>query len=345
MMNRLCFISRNYRGVNSAGNKAKTDYERILRDMGATNLGLETTFSTSQIVSFVRNLMGIIRMTFKVQSGDIILLQYPVKKYFSLICRIAHKRGAKTVALIHDLGCMRRKKLTEQQEIHRLMHADAVIATNVVMMHWLEEKGYTKPLDYLGLHDYLSDSVSRIPKQHTLLKVVYAGTLAVRKNAFLMDMAAKVNNYELVIYGETKGMPQLRTCGHIQVNPFLSADTFIREVEGDFGLVWDGDSLNTCSGHFGEYLRWNTPHKVSFYIRAGLPVIVWRQSAVAPIVEQEGIGLCIDSMEELSHLLPSITSQQLSEMRQRVSIVSSRMAHGEYLREAVGRSLEKLKIR
>ena len=343
MMNRLCFISRNYRGINSAGNKAKTDYERILRDMGATNLGLETTFSTSQVVSFVRNLMGIIRMSYKVQSGDIILLQYPVKKYFSLICRIAHKRGAKTVALIHDLGCMRRKKLTEQQEIRRLMHTDAVIASNEVMMHWLKEKGYTKPLDYLGLHDYLSDSEPRTPKQHTPLKVVYAGTLAVRKNAFLMDMAAQVSNYELVIYGKHKGLPRLKGDGHIKVNPFLSADKFIREVEGDFGLVWDGDSLETCSGHFGEYLRWNTPHKVSFYIRAGLPMIVWRQSAVAPIVEQEGIGLCIDSIEELNNLLPSITPQQLSEMRQRVSIVCSRMAHGEYLREAVGRILPEMR--
>jgi glycosyltransferase involved in cell wall biosynthesis len=343
MMNRLCFISRNYRGTSSAGNKAKTDYEQILRDMGATNLGLETTFSTSQVVSFVRNLMGIIHMSSKVQKGDIIVLQYPVKKYFSLICRIAHRRGAKTIALIHDLGCMRRKKLTEQEEISRLMHADGVIATNAVMMQWLKEKGYTKTLDYLGLHDYLSDSVSRPPVQHSPLKVVYAGTLALRKNAFLMDMAKQVGNYELVIYGKHKGLPRLQTRGHIKVNPFLSADTFIREVEGDFGLVWDGDSLDTCSGHFGEYLRWNTPHKVSFYIRAGLPMIVWRQSAVAPIVQQEGIGFCIDSIEELNTLLPSITPQQLSEMRQRVAIVSSRMAQGCYLKEAVGRILQTMR--
>ena len=340
MMNRLCFISRNYRGTSSAGNKAKTDYERILRDMGATNLGLETTFSTSQVVSFVRNFLGIVHMTSKVQKGDIILLQYPVKKYFSMICRIAHHRGAKTIALIHDLGCMRRKKLTEQEEINRLMHADGVIATNAAMMQWLEEKGYTKTLDFLGLHDYLSNSVPQSTASHSPLKVVYAGTLAKRKNAFLLEMAKQVGNYELVIYGKHKGLPNLQSRCHVKVNPFLSADTFIREVEGDFGLVWDGDSLQTCSGHFGEYLRWNTPHKVSFYIRAGLPIIVWRQSAIAPIVQQEGIGLCIDSIEELNDLLPSITPEQLSEMRQRVTMVSSRMAHGCYLKEAVGRILQ-----
>lgn len=72
-------------------------------------------------------------------------------------------------------------------------------------------------------------------------------------------------------------------------------------------------------------------------------MIVWRQSAVASIVQQEGIGFCIDSIEELNTLLPSITPQQLSEMRQRVAIVSSRMAQGCYLKEAVGRILQTMR--
>ena len=29
-------------------------------------------------------------------------------------------------------------------------------------------------------------------------------------------------------------------------------------LEGGFGLVWDGDSAETCSGVFGEYLRFTT---------------------------------------------------------------------------------------
>ena len=37
---RLCYISRNYYNLTSAGNKAKTDNEDTLMEMGAVNLGL-----------------------------------------------------------------------------------------------------------------------------------------------------------------------------------------------------------------------------------------------------------------------------------------------------------------
>ena len=43
-MNRICFITRNYKDTNSAGNKAKTDMENILISLGATNLGMLRTF-------------------------------------------------------------------------------------------------------------------------------------------------------------------------------------------------------------------------------------------------------------------------------------------------------------
>ena len=43
-------------------------------------------------------------------------------------------------------------------------------------------------------------------------------------------------------------------------------------LEGGFGLVWDGDSAETCSGVFGEYLRYNNSHKASLYLASGFPL-------------------------------------------------------------------------
>ena len=37
-------------------------------------------------------------------------------------------------------------------------------------------------------------------------------------------------------------------------------------IEGNWGLVWDGDQLETCHGKLGEYLRINSSHKISLYI-------------------------------------------------------------------------------
>ena len=107
----------------SAGNKAKTDNEDTLMEMGAVNLGLHRTVHDSKILAFFLDLAGIIRACFLLRKGDVLFLQYPVKKYFSFLCDVARRKGAKTVSLIHDLGSFRRKKLSIQKEISRLSHS------------------------------------------------------------------------------------------------------------------------------------------------------------------------------------------------------------------------------
>ena len=335
-MKRLCYISRNYRTVNSSGNKAKTDNEQTLQALGAKNLGLHTTFYDSKILTFMLDLCGIVKMMFTVKCGDSIVLQYPIKKYFAFICRVARLRGATTTALIHDLGSMRRKKLTIEKEIRRLMYADRVIASNEMMKGWLKDHGFTKPLGALGLFDYRSKAERTVwPEEHECPILVYASALAMRKNSFLLDMARIITNYEVHIYGNRGGLPNLADTDHLKVYSFMPAEDFIDHVEGDFGLVWDGNSLDTCSGDFGEYLRWNSPHKVSFCLRAGLPVIIWREAAVAPIIEKLGIGLCIDSLRELNSLLAAITPEQMQTMRDNVKHVSDQLKDGHFLRTAL----------
>lgn len=335
-MPRLCYISRNYRSVNSSGNKAKTDNEQTLQALGAMNLGLHTTYYNNKILTFLLDLCGVVKMVFCVKRGDSILLQYPIKKYFAFICRVARMRGAKTMALIHDLGSMRRKKLTIEKEIRRLMHADRVIASNETMKCWLRDHGFTKPLGALGLFDYRSKAERTTwPNRHERPILVYASALAMRKNSFLLSMAPIITNYDLHIYGNHGGLPDLVDTEHLKVYSFMVAEDFIDRVEGDFGLVWDGDSLDTCSGDFGEYLRLNSPHKVSFCLRAGLPVIIWRKAAVAPLIEKLGIGLCIDSLRELNDILPQITSEQMETMRHNVQRVSDKLKDGQFLKQAM----------
>ena len=336
-MHRLCYITRNYRNVDGAGNKAKTDNEDTLQLMGATNLGLSRTFYPNKVVTFFLDLAGVIKYTFAIRKGDVVLLQYPVKKYFSFLCNVARLRGAKTIALIHDLGSFRRKKLTVEKEICRLMHADYVIASNDTMRQWLKEHGYKHPLGALGLFDYRSEAMptAHLQKPDAPLRLVYAGALAMRKNAFLLKLAEQEMSFELHIYGKRDGLPEMQDNARMIFHPFTPADTFIQEVDADFGLVWDGDSLDSCTGNFGEYLRWNSPHKVSFYIRAGLPIIIWKQAAVAPIIEREGIGITIESIDELLTLLPSIGEKQMAAMRRNVSRVGQQLKQGGFLKQAL----------
>ena len=56
----------------------------------------------------------------------------------------------------------------------------------------------------------------------------------------------------------------------------------------------------------------NSPHNVSFYLRAGLPLIIWKEAAVAPIIEEAGAGIAINSLKELDEKLANLTLDDIA---------------------------------
>lgn len=352
--NRICFISRNYYNLTSAGNKAKTDNEDTLIEMGAVNLGLPRTVKNSKILAFFLDLIGIIRACLLLQKNDVLFLQYPVKKYFSFLCYIARLKGAKTVSLIHDLGSFRRKKLTIEKEICRLSHSDFIIASNESMATWLKNHGMKRCVGSLGLFDYRSEVFNQTANKtiaadktneafaSNTANVVYAGALSMRKNSFLVKLTQRIIAWNLTIAGNKDGLQGLQENPNVHYKGFIPSEDFISHTSADFGLVWDGDSLDTCSGDYGTYLRWNSPHKVSFYLRAGLPIIIWKEAAVAPIIEQEGVGITIRSLKELDDILPNLSKEDYLKMKQRASQMAKKLNDGYFLREAIHTAINNL---
>lgn len=334
---RLCYISRTYYNLTSAGNKAKTDYEKVLHSMGAVNIGLPCRINKNKFLAFFYNLASTLIACSRIQKGDVIVLQYPVKKYFSFICNVAHFKGAKTISLIHDLGSFRRKKLTIEQELKRLNHTDYVIATNQAMKGWLELQGFKKPVGALGFHDYLSPSTAtdKKHKNNEVWDIVYAGSLNLRKNAFILKMKELDYQFKFHLYGNMEDYDAVAKDKNIVWHGFMNADDFIKQVRGNFGLVWDGDSLDECHGDFGSYLKYNTPHKASFYLRAGLPIIVWKESAIASLVEERGVGVAINSLKELPERLTRISEDDYADMLAKTKQLAIAINNGENLKKAI----------
>lgn len=150
------FISRNYKAIESAGGKAKTDVESILQGIGFKNIGWRKSASNNKIIDFVLNITGILKAVIRMPSKGILFLQYPMKKYYAFICGIAHLKGTKIITLIHDLGTFRRQKLTVDKEIALLNNSDYIIALNKSMAKWLEENNYKGQIVTLDIWDYLS---------------------------------------------------------------------------------------------------------------------------------------------------------------------------------------------
>ena len=112
-------------------------------------------------------------------------------------------------------------------------------------------------------------------------------------------------------------------------------DELIKNLKGKYGLVWDGDSIETCSGGKGEYLRINNPHKLSLYLAVGLPVIIWDEAAEAEFVLRENVGFTIKSLYELSEKMALISDDDYEIMKKNAKVVGARLRNGKYMTNAI----------
>lgn len=333
-MARIVYLTRNYKSTGHGGGKARVDVEDILSGMGAVNIGLDRTFHSNKAVDFTLTLSGVMKFLAGVRKDDIVVLQYPVKKYYKLICRIARMKGAHTITLIHDLGSFRRRKLTVDEEIKKLALTDVIIAANTHMTEWLREQGCEVPMTDQVVWDYLSSSEPS-GNIYQANSCVFVGDLHPDKNGYLYKLPSSLH---VDLYGT--GCP-VNVPDNIVNHGFTEADDIIAGSHGRWGLLWYGTGLVHDEKEFiGEYIRYCNPHKLALYMRARKPVIIWEHAAAADFVLENGIGITVDSLENLDRRLASITEDEYREMLSNVDRVAGEMARGHYIESAIKRAIK-----
>lgn len=335
------YLSKNYRNTNSGGNKAKGDIEQIMEQMNGINAGIKQGGHHNMVFSFLGTLFGILALPFKLPEKSVLVVQYPLKKFYTMVCRMAHAKQGKIITVVHDLESLREEKLAVQKEVRRLSHSDYLIVHNESMKKSLSEQGYGNPMVCLELFDYLSDAQpSAPPPAEAPYQVIYVGKLRYRKNRFLYELENYIHHWDFILYGDGFEAGRISDQAHFRYKGFLPSDELITTQAGHFGLVWDGDSISSCSGLYGDYLRFNNPHKTSLYLRCQLPVIIWSKAALAPFIEQNKVGLCIDSLDQLDTRLSSLSAEEYGQMKQNAIRMSKKLAEGYFLKKALQEVLQ-----
>lgn len=313
---------------NTAGEKAKNDITKILIGKGYSSVN----------VKLKKTLLGKVLYTKKeiknklnnIRSGDIFVIQYPMySRYATRILQMeCKKRGILTVCLLHDLESLRlfkdnKKKITD--EIGILKQFDSIIVHNQAMEKWLKENGVSTITINLQIFDYLSNQ--KMINADKNKDIVFAGNLA--KSGFLerWDISKQI-----VVYGIN---PSESYPNNVKYQGVKSPDELPKFLSGSFGLVWDGDALDTNNGLYGEYTMYNNPHKVSLYVSSGLPVIVWSKAAIANFVKYKNIGFTVSSLEEIPSLLEGMSNEQYETILNNVKKVGSELRRGKYTLLAV----------
>lgn len=324
-------------------NKAKKDIDTVVEQLGYANLS-KVQCGDGGIGRFLTKLLAMVNILTTLKRDDVLFLQYPMKKFYKMACTLAHLKGAKVVTVIHDLGAFRRHKLTPEQENRLFSKTDFLIAHNPTMTEYLQQHGFQGGVHHLGIFDYLSAKPVRQPnaQPHDPWRIVYAGNLGVWRNEFLYHLDTAIKHWTLDLYG--KGFePKRNNCQKLTYHGFIDSDEFIERVDADFGLVWDGASVDECNGAWGEYLKINNPHKTSFYLRAGIPVIVWSKSAMAPFIRKNGLGLTVDSLAEIDSHLEQLTPEQYQAMRANAYTIGQKLATGSHIKRGLDAAQEYFK--
>ncbi|MGB0765575.1 MAG: hypothetical protein ACPGPG_10205, partial [Luminiphilus sp.] len=172
------FISRNYKARFSAAGKAKIDCEQALEKIGFRNLGLGRTTYTSTLPNFFFTLLGTLIGLIRLPRGSVLCVQYPTKKYYDLIVKVAKLKRCRVITIIHDLRSHRKQKMAIDREMRSLNRNDLVIAHNAAMSAWLTEHGLTIGTVNLNIFDYLCDFSAAepvAPDTGAKFRLVFAG--------------------------------------------------------------------------------------------------------------------------------------------------------------------------
>ena len=336
---RKCYISRCYPGAYCGGFKGKMDMEKFLSLNGFINIGLPQKICKNKIYIFIYTFLSVLKAVLELKKGDILVLQYPLKKYYYFITSIARLKGAKVITLIHDLGCFRRKRLTLQKEYKRLSKTDYLIALSERMKEFMIDKGYKQGIGTLDVWDYYSNVYPCETKYYGSgpIKIVYVGGLKESVNGFIYNLDQQTTQKKLFfdIYGDYFNKGLLRHSDHFNYHGLTDSEEIIRTCSSHYGLLWYSQDINSIDGVLGEYLKFNTSHKISLYILANKPVIVWNQASFAEFTRDNNIGICISSLSELQEKLEQVTEKEYNEMVNNMAALSVKLRKGHYFLSSV----------
>lgn len=340
---------------NNAGSKARNDINYIFsnnKKFKSLIYNKITAINTKGILYYIKNYININILLYKIHKIDncILFIQYPILKSNFLKKVLENDFKNKNIIIcyiIHDINFLRydenqSNKNLINEEIEFLNTSNFLITHNKYMSKKLYNNGLKIPTIELELFDYIYEN-KNIKLNRSLSKtVVYAGNLG--KSIFLKNLIIKKENlgFDLNLYGSGLDIEMIDQSTGIKYMGSYSPDVIIEKINGSFGLVWDGISLSECKGHAGSYLKYNNPHKLSLYIAAELPVIVWTKSAVSDFVEKHNIGFSIDNIYEIESKLNNITDEKYLVFLNNIRNIKTKVVTGDYIMNAVDKIIQKL---
>ena len=347
-MQDIYFINIKIVESNNASSKAVNDCNSILKEMGINPFTINIKKEGNKYIKKINNYLQINKIK-KVPQGSTLIIQHPIylnKRYIDIIKQAKETKNLHLIFIIHDLESLRRMfpdVLEDFEYVDKQMFeiADHIIAHNEEMKNYIISKGVAADKIYtLKIFDYLTDTDITNKEIKYSKTINIAGNLGVNKCKYIrglndIDKSININLYGLNFDKDTLDSQSINYKGA------FPASEIPEQLNEGFGLVWDGESINGCTGHTGEYLKYNNPHKLSLYLVSGLPVVIWSKAAEAQFVIDNNVGIAVDTIEDFSAEFDSLSQEKYYEMVENAKKISYKLRHGKYLENVITEIINK----
>ncbi len=335
-----------------AGTKATKDISKITEKLGYEPVYIRMNSKKRNIIAKVSRQIGYFfdwkKCIKAIEPGSVVLLQhpfhYPQLTREKVLRKLKKQKNIKFVSLVHDVEELRKFRFNEyyKNEFEFMLQiADVFIVHNEIMADYFVEKGVQREkIVELEIFDYLLKQPNQELPQFEK-SITIAGNLDTTKCGYISELC-DLESIKVNLYGSLVD-EKLKDYDNIEYHGSFEPDEIPSKLTIGFGLVWDGESVTGCKGDSGQYLKYNNPHKLSLYLSSGLPIVIWKDAATAKFVKENHVGVCVDSLEELSDIFDAMDREQYEEYAKEARRVGTILQNGEFAQKAIRKAEEIIK--
>ena len=248
-----------------------------------------------------RRLDGIIA---GIGAGDFVICQFPTGnglEFERALVRHIKTYHGRIVIFVHELEAVmdenRRSLLSDAVGLYN--EAEVLIVPSAAMKRFLMEHGVRTGMRYIvqEMWDYTTSFMS-LDSGKLKKELHFAGD----PDGVCFP---RIWDYEmpLYIYSDRDCQGSL-----VQKRGWLPPDRLLLEIsKGGFGLVWYGNESRY------QYLSVNSCFNLAVYLAAGIPVIVPKGLSNQCMIEQNHLGVAVDTLDEAVETVKNMTEQEYRE--------------------------------
>lgn len=319
---------------NSAGGKfpkdiicvfIKNDYQHINVHEAYPKRNLLKSFN--QIFTDILNLSHIKTKSLVVYIDQV---RPRLSKYLSFV--IFKLKKCDVVDFLEDVEFLRNNYSDSKIKhcIKTMNGCKCVISQNNKMSKELRRRGLRSQTFELNILDFLSNVVDVGKERNVDSKwsVCYGGNLSSFQSGFIFKLPY-FSSVIFYVYGPnlpSKDLPQ-----GCEFKGTFDAENCVGHIKGDWGLVWNGNDIFVDENDKkSTYYNYVCPHKLSMYLLCGMPVIVYKESAMANFVIQNKCGIVVNNLKDLDKVLSEINEKMYQQLKRGALEIASRIAVGKY---------------